>query len=89
MSNETNGDDSLWGRVVSGEDPPEDGVHPLLRVVVAAEAAQRVLEQVRHGQRAELLLHCSQQKLLEASNQQRNKANYMAELRSGMGATIY
>jgi hypothetical protein len=32
---------------------------------VAAEAAQRVLEQVRHGQRAELLLHCScsQQKL--------------------------
>ena len=65
MSNETNGEDSLWGRVVSGEDPPEDGVHPLLRVVVAAEAAQRVLEQVRHGQRAELLLHCScsQQKL--------------------------
>lgn len=52
--------DSLWGRVVSGEDPPEDGVHPL-RVVVAAEAAQRVLEQVRHGQRAELLLHCRQQ----------------------------
>lgn len=58
--------DSLWGRVVSGEDPPEDGVHPLPVVVAAAaEAAQRVLKQVRHGQRAELLLHCSQHKLLE------------------------
>lgn len=52
-------DDSLGGRVVPGEDPPEDGVDPLLCVVEGAEAAQRVLQQVRHGQRAELLLHCS------------------------------
>ena len=51
-------EDSLGGRVVPGEDPPEDGVHPL-RVVVGAEAAQRVLQQVRHGQRAQLLLHSS------------------------------
>ena len=50
--------DSLGRRVVPGEDPPEDGVHPL-RVVVGAEAAQRVLQQVRHGQRAQLLLHSS------------------------------
>jgi hypothetical protein len=61
---------------------------------VAAEAAQRVLEQVRHGQRAELLLHyiavAASRSLRPASNQL--AAEYkltMAELRSGMGATIY
>lgn len=50
-------EDSLGGRVVPGEDAPEDGVDPL-RGVAGAEAPQRVLEQVRHGHRAQLLLHC-------------------------------
>jgi hypothetical protein len=47
---------SLGGRVVSGEDPPEDSVDPR-GVVLGAEAAQRVLQQVSHGQRVKLLLH--------------------------------
>ena len=56
--------DSLGRRVVPGEDPPEDGVHPLRVVVGGAEAAQRVLQQVRHGQRVELLLHCSHRRVM-------------------------
>jgi hypothetical protein len=65
---------SLGGRVVSGEDPPEDGVDPR-GVVQGAEAAQGVLQQVSHGQRVKLLLHCSslerkQKKLFPGSLQQ-------------------
>lgn len=48
---------SLWGRVVAGEDAPEDGVDPLGVVAAGAEAPQRVLQQVRHGHRAQLLIH--------------------------------
>ena len=50
------GRDALGGRVVAGQDAPEDGVDPLRRVA-GAEAPQRVLQQVRHRHRAQLLLH--------------------------------
>uniref|UniRef100_A0A0A9DEV1 Secreted protein n=1 Tax=Arundo donax TaxID=35708 RepID=A0A0A9DEV1_ARUDO len=46
----------FWGRVVAGEDAPEDGVDPW-RGVAGAEAPERVLQQVRHGHGAQLLLH--------------------------------
>jgi hypothetical protein len=49
---------ALGGRVVPGQDAPEDGVDPL-RGVAGAEAPQRVLQQVRHRHRAQLLLHRS------------------------------
>uniref|UniRef100_A0A0A8Y6I2 Secreted protein n=1 Tax=Arundo donax TaxID=35708 RepID=A0A0A8Y6I2_ARUDO len=59
------------GRVVPGEDAPEDGVDPL-RGVAGAEAPQRVLQQVRHGHRAQLLLHRRRGRRCPAGDQSRS-----------------
>jgi hypothetical protein len=42
-----------WGRVIRGEEAPQDGVDKL-RGVAGGKATAHVLQQVRHGHRAQV-----------------------------------